>query len=268
MTYSCPHCGKELGDVAVFRGMCPFCHKVFEAKPDEELIEAERGISAAREKVKSKKTFNTIFITVISIAAFFFMMFHPGIIFLYLVIGLIAFVMKKASKQENAKQEVNQAVYDFVDDVRKNGFSPWEIPSQIPLILSEGEEFFFACRVVYCDYKSERTNFGGHSMGVSVPTGIKGMRFRVGGFSGSASKSERVLKELDSGFFIITNQKIGFRGEESTFDMPLKKVSGIKNEGDYLYFYFSGKQTPEIIKCHPSSAVKSIVELSIKQAIK
>lgn len=28
--YTCPHCNKELGEVAIFRGLCPFCKKVFE----------------------------------------------------------------------------------------------------------------------------------------------------------------------------------------------------------------------------------------------
>jgi hypothetical protein len=258
--YTCPHCGKELNENSMFHGLCPFCHKIFEA---DNLLTPQ---TTSPVSAQPNNTFKIVIISLVCLAAFFYMLAHPMIIFLYLIIIPIAIGIAKASKHDDKMKEVRKMIYDFVDEVRKDGFPEMDIPSQLPLILSEGEKLRFAYQSAYCDYRSERTNFGGHSASLSIPTGIKGMRFRAGGFSGSASKSERVLKVLDSGFFIVTNQKIGFRGEEATFDIPLKKISGIKNEGDYLYFYITGRQTPEIIKCDPSSAIKSIVELSIKRS--
>ena len=50
--YSCPKCDKKLSEADVVRGICPYCHKIFDSLPRKTREQIESEWSEKREVVE------------------------------------------------------------------------------------------------------------------------------------------------------------------------------------------------------------------------
>jgi DNA-directed RNA polymerase subunit RPC12/RpoP len=99
--------------------------------------------------------------------------------------------------------------------------STGELPSPIDtgLMLSEGEVAYFTIETTWHQARVHTRGYSGVS--VSVPTGVKGVRFRFGGYTPNRTEE---LTPLSSGTLYITSDRLLFNGDTRNTTIPLKKI--------------------------------------------
>jgi hypothetical protein len=96
-----------------------------------------------------------------------------------------------------------------------------KLPSPIgtDLMLNGDEVAYYAIQSVWSQTRVHSHGYSGTS--VSIPSGIKGVRFRFGGYS--PIKSEEITP-LSSGTLFVTSARLLFNGDSRNTTVTLKKV--------------------------------------------
>ena len=81
--------------------------------------------------------------------------------------------------------------------------------------------------------RREAGHWEGRSQGVSVRVpGTKSMRYRVGASHGTYVQGVERPTPIDTGQFVITDQRAAFLGEKQTREWSWDKLIGITHAGD------------------------------------
>jgi hypothetical protein len=120
-------------------------------------------------------------------------------------------------------------------------YGPQDVQS--PLILKRGER---ACWVAPATLERQQTRrqWVGGSQGFSFPIGHTGIRYRVGSFHGHPIQ-QQFLGQLDSGTFVISNQRIAFIGNVKSTSVPFAKLLHVECYSDAVAVFQEGRENPD-----------------------
>jgi DNA-directed RNA polymerase subunit RPC12/RpoP len=97
------------------------------------------------------------------------------------------------------------------------------------LMLDQGETAYFCVQSTWHQTRVHSHGYGGTSF--SVPTGIKGVRFRFGQYTPIRSEE---ITALASGSFYVTNKRMLFHGDSRNTKVDLKKIADANIFSDCL----------------------------------
>jgi hypothetical protein len=92
-------------------------------------------------------------------------------------------------------------------------------PIQSDVLLNASEFAYYGLASTWQQIRSRIRGYSGAS--ISVPTGIKGMRFRFGGYSPIRTEE---MTPLATGTLYVTSQRLLFKGGSRSTTISLKKV--------------------------------------------
>ncbi len=97
-----------------------------------------------------------------------------------------------------------------------------QLPSPVSadVLLDANETAYFGVPTTWHQTRVQNRGYGGAS--VSLPTGIKGVRFRFGQYTPVRSDA---ITALASGALYVTNKRLVFHGEARSTQIPLKKIA-------------------------------------------
>jgi hypothetical protein len=90
---------------------------------------------------------------------------------------------------------------------------------------------------------TKSVQYGGFTASVKI---TRGLRYRVGNIKVGRTTTE-VLTIEDQGMLYITNQRIGYFGQQKQFAVPFEKISSLELRSDGLYIFKDGKEQPYIV---------------------
>ena len=120
------------------------------------------------------------------------------------------------------------------------GPQPIEFP---PLVLKKGEQAYLSVPATLARMAT-RTHYVGGSTGFSFPIGHTGIRYRVGSFRGEPVHQQSLAK-LDTGTFVVTNQRVAYVGQTKATSVALGKVLHVEVYNDGLSIAREGKENPD-----------------------
>lgn len=112
-----------------------------------------------------------------------------------------------------------------------------------PLILKAGEQAYLSVPATLARMAT-KTHYVGGSTGFSFPIGHTGIRYRVGAFRGEPVHQQS-LTNLDSGTFVVTNQRVAYVGRTKSIAVPLGKVLHVEIYDDAMSVAREGKENPD-----------------------
>lgn len=90
---------------------------------------------------------------------------------------------------------------------------------------------------------TKSVQYGGFTASVKI---TRGLRYRVGNIKVGRTTTD-VLTVEDQGMLYVTNQKIGYLGQQKQFAIPFEKISSLELRSDGLYIFKDGKEQPYIV---------------------
>jgi hypothetical protein len=134
-------------------------------------------------------------------------------------IGWVVYLVRKGKKSQD--KETLLAFADKLEAISKE-LKPIDPTS--PISLKTGEDVYFESQPVgLIEYRSTGSTYSGMNQSVSVPI-VKGIRYSVGGSSGTITRNPEQLTQIDTGKAIFTNQRIIFVGPNMTREWDLNKL--------------------------------------------
>lgn len=111
--------------------------------------------------------------------------------------------------------------------------------------FKDEEEIIFECLAsqIKKTKSLERINYSGFTYNFSI---AKGFRYRLGTIKPQVNLKE-ALTSVDDGILWISNQRIGFKGNEKNINFELKKIESIEIENSLLKLFKTGKESPYLI---------------------
>lgn len=138
-------------------------------------------------------------------------------------------------------------------------------PPDLPLVLKTGEQLLkIFPNISLLDHRKESISFGGRSLGISIPTGIKGVRLHPRWYSGQARYSHEVLKEIDYGDLFVTSCRIIFQGSRKNIVLPMKNIVSVETRNKVLCISDEKKEKVVILK---GFSFLNYANLFIKKAV-
>jgi hypothetical protein len=127
-------------------------------------------------------------------------------------------------------------------------------PVDSPLVLKNAERAYLSVPATLARMVT-RTHYVGGSRGFSFPIGHTGIRYRVGSYSGHPVHQQSLTK-LDSGSFVVTNQRVAYVGATKSTSTTLSKVIHVEVFNDGLSIAREGKENPDFyLMPNPKRAV-------------
>lgn len=126
-----------------------------------------------------------------------------------------------------------------------------------PPVLKKNEEVHFAHEAAVNELKTVSLGYKGGSRGVSVPIpGMKGVRYRVGGYSGHVEKEERII-ETSHGVLIMTNKRLFLHPApgRKPLSISLNKILSYQPFENGLEVFIEGRQTGYFFAIDDSDSV-------------
>jgi len=117
-------------------------------------------------------------------------------------------------------------------------------PVDSPLVLKKGEQAYLSWPAGLARHVS-KTTFVGGSQGMSFPLGGTGIRYRLGTFRGHPITQD-VIKRVDNGTLVLTNQRLVFIGAAKSTSTPLLKLLHVEVYSDGLGVFQEGSENPNI----------------------
>jgi len=114
---------------------------------------------------------------------------------------------------------------------------------EIPIILKKNETCFLFGTCSLYEPRAVREYKAGFG-GISIPIGIKGVRFRLGGASGT-SQSHEEIKEIDQGKLALTDKRLIFIGRNRNVVISLNKVLEVEIFEDAIMVSVVDKKKPK-----------------------
>jgi len=176
-----------------------------------------------------------------------------GVVFFFLGLILLIGGVKKARTRKKEQRETLRKEQEALDEIADTGELPVvkveDLPRELPVILKKDESLhLWRDTVTLYQKKSESYSIGGGSLGISMPSGIKGVRIHPRVYGGRIRETRKVLQPIDSGDFILTNQRFIFRGQEKSIDVSLKKISSVDIVGGLVSIARQGKEKIELFE--------------------
>lgn len=121
--------------------------------------------------------------------------------------------------------------------IREHGPQPIAVMN---VILRKGEQAYWAqpARLYEEKIMSKRYEGGSHGMSIRV---MKGVSFRVGAHRGQLV-TDTADAPVSDGEFIITSQRLIFRGNSKSFDTKFEKLLEVQNHINGIYFSETNRQ--------------------------
>lgn len=127
-------------------------------------------------------------------------------------------------------------------------------------------------RSVWADYaaivedRAVGKHYEGGSSSVSIPTGIKGVRFRTGGHRGKVVTDWETIKEW--GIFAITNERLIFLAQGMLLEVPIEKVVSIQESKRQFLVFQRGKKEPSLfeLKNHQGELIQTIFGIVLQHS--
>lgn len=116
-------------------------------------------------------------------------------------------------------------------------------PLDGPLVLKAGETAYVSLPATLARYIT-RTHYVGGSSGFSFPIGHTGIRYRVGAFRGQPVQ-QQALTRIDSGTFVLTNQRLAFIGHMKSTSVTLGKIMHVEVFTDGMSVFQEGRENPD-----------------------
>ncbi|TME38227.1 MAG: hypothetical protein E6I61_13405 [Chloroflexi bacterium] len=113
-----------------------------------------------------------------------------------------------------------------------------------PLVLKKGEQAYLSWPAGLARHVSKMTFVGG-SQGMSFPIGRTGIRYRLGTFRGHPVTQD-VIRRIDDGTLVLTNQRLVFIGGSKSTSTPLAKLLHVEVYTDGLGVFQEGRENPNI----------------------
>lgn len=105
-----------------------------------------------------------------------------------------------------------------------------ETAGDVPMLLKKGEfPILVFSNAGLIEVGRERGSYQGGSQGVSFRV-AKGVSYRVGGHRGTFTPGPEVLKIVDTGTAVVTNQRVVFQGEGKTREWLFTKLIGVDHD--------------------------------------
>jgi len=117
-------------------------------------------------------------------------------------------------------------------------------PVQSPLVLKKGEQAYLSWPAALARHVS-KTTFVGGSQGMSFPIGHTGIRYRLGTFRGHPVTQD-VIRRIDDGTLVLTNQRLVFIGASKSTSTSLLKLLHVEVYTDGLGVFQEGRENPNI----------------------
>jgi len=117
-------------------------------------------------------------------------------------------------------------------------------PVQSPLVLKKGEQAYLSWPAALARHVS-KTTFVGGSQGMSFPIGHTGIRYRLGTFRGHPVTQD-VIRRIDDGTLVLTNQRLVFIGASKSTSTSLPKLLHVEVYTDGLGVFQEGRENPNI----------------------
>lgn len=122
---------------------------------------------------------------------------------------------------------------------------PPVIVEGLPVVLKDGEHFYWACPASLHKRKmvTTRVNFGGPIASIAI---MKGVRFKLGSLAVHRTRTETLATE-DVGTLWLTNERVGFSGPRKNFAFPYSKIASFEVTGEGLSMVKQGRETPYLV---------------------
>lgn len=156
------------------------------------------------------------------------------------------------------KLNSNIADYNVLWNIQTNDILPdytWDCIKIIPK-KNEILHWFDYGSIVKIKNVTKRINYGGPTMSIKI---AKGVRYRMGSVSVS-KETEQVAQQIDSGTFWISNQRIGFIGNEKSFTIPINKILSFSIDSEVgLKIFKESAVNPQTVKLNDYDISCSII---------
>ncbi|QFR38909.1 hypothetical protein A9Q91_01600 [Candidatus Gracilibacteria bacterium 28_42_T64] len=120
-----------------------------------------------------------------------------------------------------------------------------KIKGELPIIPKKGEKIYWMEGAVVYKKKMEIVKRASSSDGISINL-MAGVSYKLGSYNAPAYKEEVTLVD-DSGFFIITNQRVGFIGDTKNFWINYDKVINFTANEEGLVIMKENTSKPYIV---------------------
>lgn len=112
-----------------------------------------------------------------------------------------------------------------------------------PVTLKRGEVAWLSVGAVLSRLATRTQRM--ESQGVSFPIGQTGIRYRVGSYRGKPIQTT-VIKDIDSGSLVLTNQRLVFVGRVKSLTIALSQIVHVDAYTDALGVFQAGRVTPDV----------------------
>ncbi len=141
------------------------------------------------------------------------------------------------SEIPNTKKEL--ARFRLLGEIQKGNIPKVEVKN---VILQKSEKAYWLEAGTLTEERAIRSNYGGGSSGLSFRI-AKGVSYRIGSHKGSIT-SEKKFVPVSEGEFIITNQRLIFKGNMKSFAVKIDKILD-------THLFTNGFQFTEVNKIKP-----------------
>lgn len=122
----------------------------------------------------------------------------------------------------------NMRAWRWIYAMEVKGALPSPVPD-VAFLVEDGETVYHRRGTAWAQLRVHRKGYAGTS--VSIPSGIKGVRFRVGNLAPIQSEE---LTQLASGILWVTNQRLFFDGDRRNATVKLSKIVSLDVYQDAL----------------------------------
>lgn len=177
-----------------------------------------------------------------------------GLFIFLLVLAVVAWLLRRSWLRTVARTREREALAaaDRAEAARLE--SRRELPAPVapepdlPFVLDDAEPCYASFRgVSLLAWRREQVGYSGGSTGISLPTGIRGVRLSTRRHGGRVRASETVLRAIDSGDLLLTGRRLLFKGAARSLELDLRKVFAVRVEAGNLLVSVRGRQNPYIL---------------------
>jgi hypothetical protein len=130
-----------------------------------------------------------------------------------------------------------------------------------PASLKRGEVAWLSVGVVLSRLAT-RTQWTGSNQGVSFPITHTGIQYRVGSYRGSPIRTN-MLKDIDSGSLVLTNQRLVFVARLKSVTIALLHIVHVDAYTDALGVFQDKRKTPDVFKLHTPQHVPFYINYAL-----
>jgi len=141
--------------------------------------------------------------------------------------------------------------FELLQTIEASPFENLPVAGSSRVILRKGELDYFTANGSLLEERVIKREMVGRSHGISIPTPIKGVRYRVGQSRGKMV-SERDIVPISFGEFTITNQRLVFSGDKKSVNAELSKLQDLEFFSNGLRFSLTNRQLPITVQLEDS----------------